>query len=89
MHRLGGARRADGGPGEWRPPAYVQDEDSGLLSAGAYDVKRSDRKPSVLIIGRCSGSTFVAAEVFICADTLETEAAIRAWLSKHDIRLSD
>jgi hypothetical protein len=89
MDRLGGARRGDGGPGEWMPSADVQDEDSGSLSAGAYDVRRSDRKPSVLIIGRCSGSTFVAAKVFICEDTLETEAAIRAWLSKHNIRLSD
>jgi hypothetical protein len=88
MDRLGGARRGDGEPGEGMPPAHVLDEDSGSLSAAAYDVRRSDRKPSVLLIGRCSGSTFVAAEVFICADTLETEAAIRAWLSKHDIRLS-
>jgi hypothetical protein len=89
MDRLEGARPANGEPVESMPPAYVHDEDSGSLSAAAYDVKRSDRKPSVLIIGRCSGSTFVAAEVFICADTLETEAAIRAWLSKHEIRLSD
>jgi hypothetical protein len=88
MDRSGGACRADGEPGKSMPPAYVQDEDSGSLSAGAYDVRRSDRKPSVLIIGRCSGSTFAPAEVFICADTLEAEAAIRAWLSKQ-IRLSD
>jgi hypothetical protein len=68
MDRSGGACRADRKPGEWMPPAYVHDEDSRSLSAGAYDVGRSDRRPSVLIIGRCSGSTFVAAEVFICAD---------------------
>jgi hypothetical protein len=51
-------------------------------------VRGSDRTPSVLIVGSCCASAFIPAQVFICADTLETEQAIRAWLEQQGIRLA-
>jgi hypothetical protein len=42
----------------------------------------------VIITGACSESAFVAATVFICADTLSAEVAIRAWLAAHGIRVA-
>ena len=48
----------------------------------------SDRTPSVLIVGSCGASAFIPAQVLICADTLETEQAIRACLEQHGIRLA-
>ena len=75
MDRLGGARRADGEAREWMPPAYVQDEDSGSLSAGAYDVRRTDRKPSISSSAAAAARPSSPVEVSICADTLETESS--------------
>jgi hypothetical protein len=48
----------------------------------------SDSTPSVLIVGSCGASAFIPAQVLICADTLETEQAIRAWLEQHGTRLA-
>jgi hypothetical protein len=42
----------------------------------------------MIITGSCSGRGFVAAEVLICADSLSAEAAIRAWLEAHGIRVA-
>jgi hypothetical protein len=45
-------------------------------------------RPAVIIRGACSDSVFLPAEILICADTLAAEAAMRAWLEGHGIRLA-
>jgi hypothetical protein len=42
----------------------------------------------VIIRGSCWDSRFVPAEILICADALSAEAAIRAWLEAHGIRVA-
>jgi hypothetical protein len=46
-----------------------------------------DSRPAILILGACRGGVFVAGDVLICADTLGTEEAIRAWLAAHAIHV--
>ena len=58
---------------------------------GQFTERRTDRpdlEPAILIIGSCRGEAFAPAEVFICADTLEGEQAVRLWLAEHKIHLS-
>jgi hypothetical protein len=56
--------------------------------AQAREVPNCLPPPGVIISGSCSDSTFVPAKIFICADTLTAEVAIRAWLEAHGIRVS-
>lgn len=48
-----------------------------------------DQRCGVLVVGFARPDVFVPTEVFISADTLRDEDAIRAWLAQHDIRFVD
>jgi hypothetical protein len=48
---------------------------------------RDDQRCGVLISGSVRRGVFVATDVFIAADTLGGEEAIRAWLAQHEIRV--
>jgi hypothetical protein len=52
------------------------------------EIRTGPPQPGVVITGSCSDSTFMAAKVLICADTLSAEVAIRAWLEAHGIRVA-
>jgi hypothetical protein len=56
--------------------------------AGTRETSNVLDRPAVIISGSCSDSRFVPAEVLICADALSAEAAIRAWLEAHGIRVA-
>jgi hypothetical protein len=56
----------------------------GAILCGPAD----DQRCGVLISGSAGRGVFVATEVFISADTLGGEEAIRAWLAQHDIRFA-
>jgi hypothetical protein len=84
----GGAARVRPDRVESLAPAHARSEDPRSRSIASEGGRRGDPRPSVVIIGSYNGSTFVAAEVLICTDTLGAEKAIRAWLEAHDIRLA-
>ena len=50
-------------------------------------ISRRDGHSSVLILGCQQDDAFVATRVFICANTLGGEEAIRVWLAQHGIRM--
>ena len=54
----------------------------------AAETPGESQRPGIVITGSCADSTFVAAKVLICADTLSAELAIQAWLEAHGIRVA-
>jgi hypothetical protein len=44
-----------------------------------------DGGSAILILGSRRGGAFVVDEVLICAETLQGEKAMRAWLAAHEI----
>jgi hypothetical protein len=55
---------------------------------GAADTPGESQRPGIVITGSCADSTFVAAKVLICADTLSAELAIQTWLEAHGIQVA-
>lgn len=60
--------------------------DVGVRQTSDMNIPDEQDWPGVIITGSCSGSGFVPAKVLICAGSLGTEAAIRAWLELRGIR---
>ena len=67
------------------PRARYKDQD--IRPTDCRTEGRDDRS-AILILGSCCGGAFVAGEVLICADTLSTEEAIRAWLAGHEVHVT-
>ena len=56
-------------------------------TAGSAEAARGEARWAVVITGACCASEFVAGEVFIQPDTLDTQEAIRSWLESHGVRI--
>jgi hypothetical protein len=63
-------------------------QESSVPGTQVVKIPNRHQQPGVIITGACSDSTFVAAKVLICADSLSAEVAIRAWLEAHGIRVA-
>ena len=62
--------------------------DNPSLQAPDLLIPDDGQRSGVLIMGARRGDVFVATEVLISADTLDDEAAIRAWLAQHDVHIA-
>jgi hypothetical protein len=47
-----------------------------------------ESRPAILIVGTCRGAAFVPVEILICAETLESEQAVRRWLTEYAIHVA-
>jgi hypothetical protein len=62
-------------------------QDGPSLRGTTPRIPRDSLRCGVLIMGFRCAHIFAATEVFISADTLGDEEAIRAWLAQHDIHV--
>jgi hypothetical protein len=63
-------------------------QDSPSLRDTTPRIPHDNLRCGVLIMGFRLANIFAATEVFISADTLGDEEAIRAWLAQHDIHVT-
>jgi len=66
----------------------MTDDAAGGFQLADWRPEPPESRPAILIVGAWRGAAFVPVEVLICAETLESEQAVRRWLAEYAIHVT-